>query len=151
LAEGADFDAQVRTSKGSVAASRGINWANAEASRRASAVTRPIRVEVTADQLAIFDASAAGGPRPADATVVTFQQPVDQVMDQLAAAVQEHITDWGLAGSGMYWRPMLVVSVSPGAERQAARLAELLENSGVDVRLPTTAARPATGRGHATR
>ncbi|HMO83951.1 MAG TPA: hypothetical protein PKC18_03425 [Lacipirellulaceae bacterium] len=124
----------------SAAESRGANWANTEASRRASPIERPIKVDVDADQLLVLDPD---GQRSAGATAVSFHQPIDQVLDQFAAAIKARIADWGLAGAGMYWRPMLVLNVAPGADRQAARLAELLEDSGVDVRLPHLASRTA--------
>jgi hypothetical protein len=128
----------------SAADTRGVNWANAEASRRASAVTRPVKVLVSPQQLSVL----GDGANP---DIVSFQQPTERVMDQLAGAVQEHIRDWGLAGDNMYWRPTLVLSVAPGAERQAQRLAELLENSGLDVHLPQSTATAPQGAGHATR
>jgi hypothetical protein len=127
----------------SAADTRGANWADAEATRRASAIARPIKVQVSAEQIAVLDSD--NGASPAAATVVPFKQPVNAVLDQLAAAVADRKADWGLAGDNMYWRPTLVLYVTPGAERQAARLTELLDNSGIDVRLPQTAARPAAG------
>lgn len=132
--------------RGSAADKRGVNWANAAASRKAAAITRPIKVQVNQDQLLVLDADG----QPTDDGAVRFQQSVDGVMDQLSAAIQRQVSDWGLAGDGMYWRPTLVVSVAPGAERQAERLSELLDNSGVDVRLPQATARAAGGN-HGTR
>lgn len=140
---------QVSARRGSAAEKRGANWANADAKRRVSAITRPIKVQVSAEQLAIV--ADDGGSSATDATVVTFKQPTERMLDQLADAVRRQIGDWGLAGDDMYWRPLLVVQVTPGAERQAARLAELLENSGIDVRLPQTAAKPVDGGARATR
>jgi hypothetical protein len=127
---------QVGPKGGSIADKRGANWANAEAARRTSAITRPVRVLVRAEQLAVIPE----GGTEADAQVVSFKQPVERVVDQLAGAVQMQVVDWGLAGDGMYWRPTLVVAVAPGAERQAERLAQLLDNSGLDVRLPQSTA-----------
>jgi hypothetical protein len=40
---------------------------------------------------------------------------------------------WGMAGRGMYWRPVLQVRVAAGAERRFAELAALLEGSGLTV------------------
>jgi hypothetical protein len=127
---------QVGPKSGSIADKRGANWANAEAARRTSAITRPVRVVVRSEQLAVIPE----GGTEADATIVSFEQPVDRVVDQLAGAVQMQVVDWGLAGDAMYWRPTLVVTVAPGAQRQAERLAQLLDNSGLDVRLPQSTA-----------
>jgi len=38
---------------------------------------------------------------------------------------------WGLAGNGMYWRPLLKVDVAPGGERRFIELRSLLEGSGL--------------------
>ena len=38
---------------------------------------------------------------------------------------------WGMAGSGMYWRPILNVYVAPNAERRFSDLQTLLEDSGL--------------------
>lgn len=130
----------------SAAKSRGANWANSDASQRSSAITRPIQVMIRPDQLAILDPNdyTTGG------AVVPFNQPSERVLDQLAAAIKRQVADWGIAGRGMYWRPELVFVVAPGAEPHASRLAALLDDSGVDVRLPATsgsnvAARPQEG------
>jgi hypothetical protein len=129
--------------RGSAAQTRGANWANAEASRRASAITRPIKVIVGPQQLAVVGVEDANASD--NSGIVSFNQPVDRVLDQLAAAIHKQVADWGIAGDGMYWRPTLVVDVQAGAQRQAERLAELLENSGVDVRLPQATARASEG------
>lgn len=119
----------------SAAKTRGENWANAAARQRSSAITRPIHVVIRPNQLAVLDPNeiASGG------SVVSFDQPSDRVLDELAAAVKRQVADWGIAGRGMYWRPELVFAVTPGSEPYASRLAALLEDSGVDVRLPASA------------
>jgi TolA-binding protein len=130
----------------SMAETRGSNWANLAATQRASAVTRPIRVVVGVDEMKFMP---EGGGDPAEAESVSFHQSTDKVMDGLAANVQKRIDEWGLAGRSMYWRPTLVLQVAPGAERQAERIVELLEDSGVDARLPDGAPRVAEGPLHA--
>jgi hypothetical protein len=124
---------------------RAVNWANAGVKQFSSAITRPIRVVVRTEEMLVYPTDE-GDPSAAGGAVVTFHQPTEKVLDELAAAVQVQIADWGLAGSGMYWRPTLVLDVESGAERHAARIAALMENSGLDVKLPErlqTAARPA--------
>ncbi|RIK75566.1 MAG: hypothetical protein DCC67_15140 [Planctomycetota bacterium] len=129
----------------SAAKSRGSNWANTAASTRSTPITRPIQVLVKADKLTMLpEAQTASEP-----TVIGFDQATDKVLDDLAAGVQQRIEEWGLAGKGMYWRPTLVLRVAPGAERHAARLSRLLEDSGVDLRLEQVAARPTEDAAHA--
>ncbi|MCC6492563.1 MAG: hypothetical protein IT424_06035 [Pirellulales bacterium] len=127
----------------SAAKSRGANWANAAASQRSSPITRPIQVRVEASQIALLPEAGGTALQPA---VIDFHQSTDQVLDKLAIALQERIKDWGLAGKDMYWRPTLVLQVAPGAERHALRLSQLLDDSGVDVRLEQLAARPSETR-----
>jgi hypothetical protein len=132
----------------SAAEKRGANWANAEASRRASPITRPIQVTVRPDQIDVAsDEAGTAAQKPA---VISFHQPTERVLDDLAAAVQQHIKDWGLAGQGMYWRPTLVLQVAPGADRHAIRLNDLLKDSGVDVHFKDVASKP-EDPSHATR
>jgi hypothetical protein len=125
----------------SAAETRGSNWANAEASRRASPITRPIQVVVRPEQLDVLPMQETGVAAGAGATVVSFQQPTEKVLDDLATVVQQQIKYWGLAGQGMYWRPTLVLQVAPGADQHAARLNDLLRDSGIDVRVQQVATR----------
>jgi hypothetical protein len=141
--------AEQRETVESAAATRGANWANAAASRRSTPMTRPIRVVVRPDQIDVVgerDGSFSG-----ESKAVSFHQPTDKVLDELAAAVQEHIAGWGLAGQSMYWRPTLVLQVAPGADQHAIRLNDLLRDSGVDVRFQEVATAPSQEAPRATR
>jgi hypothetical protein len=112
-------------------------------------MTRPIRVVVRPDQIDVVgerDGSFSG-----ESKAVSFHQPTDKVLDELAAAVQEHIAGWGLAGQSMYWRPTLVLQVAPGADQHAIRLNDLLRDSGVDVRFQEVATAPSQEAPRATR
>jgi hypothetical protein len=117
----------------SAAATRGANWANGAAKRKASPITRPIHVLVGAQQVEVPD-----GDNPDVSVTITFDQSTGKVLDELAGAVKRHIDSWGLAGASMYWRPTLVIEVAPGAERHAIRLRDLLRDSGLDVRFQET-------------
>ena len=55
------------------------------------------------------------------------------VLPRLVSGVWERMESWGIAGRGMYWRPLLQVDVAPGAERRFVELAALLEGSGMMV------------------
>jgi hypothetical protein len=134
----------------SAAATRGSNWANAAATRRASPVTRPVHVVVSTEQLQVLAVKDDGAPT-GEPAAVSFHQPTDKVLDELAEAVQQHVADWGLAGKSMYWRPTLVLQVAPGADQHAIRLNDLLRDSGIDVRFQETTARTQEGSARATR
>ncbi len=125
----------------SAAASRGSNWANEAASRRASAISRPIRVVVKPEQIDVMPTNQGGSGPVGQPTPISFHQPTDRVLDQLAATVKERMNEWGLAGNNMYWRPTLVLQVAPGAEQHAIRLNDLLRDSGIDVKFQEVASR----------
>lgn len=134
----------------SAATSRGANWANEAASRRASAISRPIRVVVKPEQIDVMPTNQGGSGPVGDPTAITFHQPTEKVLDQLASTVKERMNDWGLAGHNMYWRPTLVLQVSPGAEQHAIRLSDLLRDSGIDVKFQEVASRTEEGAGNGT-
>jgi hypothetical protein len=119
----------------SAAATRGANWANGGAKRKASPITRPIRVLVGAQQIEVPDSD-----NPSASVSINFDQSTSKVLDDLASAVTRHTDSWGLAGASMYWRPTLVIEFAPGAERHAIRLRDLMRDSGLDVRFKETEA-----------
>lgn len=134
----------------SAATSRGANWANEQASRRASAISRPIRVVVKPEQISVMPTNQGGSGPVGDPTTISFHQTTDRVLDQLAATVKSRMNEWGLAGHNMYWRPTLVLQVEPGAEQHAIRLNDLLQDSGIDVKFEEVASRTEQGAGHGT-
>ncbi|BBO34853.1 hypothetical protein [Lacipirellula parvula] len=134
----------------SAAGARGANWANEAASRRASAISRPIRVVVKTEQIDVMPANQGGSGPAEQPMAISFHQPTDRVLDQLAASVKERMADWGQAGNNMYWRPTLLLQVEPGAEQHAIRLNDLLRDSGIDVKFQEVAARTEEGAGSGT-
>jgi len=40
---------------------------------------------------------------------------------------------WGIAGRGMYWKPVLNIYVEPGAQQRAVELQQLLKQSGLQI------------------
>jgi hypothetical protein len=125
---------------------RGPNWAFGGDKPQASAlVRRSIRVAVYPDRLVVLPSRQDSDAGVGEAKQVSLYQPVEQVADDLVAALREHVASWGLAGRGMTWRPVLATTVSPGAEQNAAKLARLLEGSGIDVEAPSVADRRSEG------
>lgn len=59
---------------------------------------------------------------------------VDAV-DDLVAAVRNHMDAWETAGEGMHWRPELRLQGEAGAEQRVNDLARILQNSGMDIRV----------------
>ena len=54
-------------------------------------------------------------------------------IDKLVAALWEQMDSWGIAGEGMYWRPVLNVYVAPGAQQRFEDLKILLDGSGFNI------------------
>jgi hypothetical protein len=134
----------------SAANARGANWANEAASRRSSAISRPIRVVVKTEQIDVMPANQGGSGPAGQPTPISFHQPTDRVLDQLAASVKDRMAEWGQAGHNMYWRPTLLLQVEPGAEQHAIRLNDLLRDSGIDVKFLEVAERTEEGAGSGT-
>lgn len=132
------------------AARRGANWAVAKPSGGAVAMRRPIRVVVAPGQLSVLPSrhriDGAG-----QAKVISLEEPPRRVLDQFSRAIRDHMAEWGLAGRGMHWRPVLVLEVRGDADEQARQLARALERGGVDVQLPSTADARTGGSRSATR
>jgi hypothetical protein len=57
--------------------------------------------------------------------------------------VWEQTKQWGIAGKGMYWRPILSIDVQPGGQDRYEELRRLLDNSGLVVRRKGEAEPPA--------
>ncbi|MCE9554703.1 MAG: hypothetical protein K8T91_15205 [Planctomycetes bacterium] len=118
------------SAEGSLAKSRGKNWALPSASQGSVGVTRPLRVEVAADRIVID----SGNPSTAKQSI-TCVGSTDAVVEQFVSTVWEQMRGWGIAGRGMYWRPVLNLHVLPGGQQRAAELKRLLDGSGLDVKL----------------
>jgi len=105
---------------------RGADWGLPESAAGAIPLTRPIKIDCYNDRLVLLPEAGASpgktialGPRTGDA------------LDELILAVWERIGSWGMAGKGMYWRPVLQVAVAPGAQQRFDELTRLLEGSGL--------------------
>ena len=107
---------------------RGEDWGLRNAANGSAGVTRPIRVECYHDRLVvvsergpIYNGQVAIGPRMASS------------IDPFISAIWEHMDAWGIAGRGMYWRPVLEIKVAPDAEQRFSDLNALLTGSGLTV------------------
>lgn len=128
----------------SIAASQGANWAVDRASHHAVPIRRSIRVVVRDNQMALLPTKNATRGAEANGQVISLDQPVNDISREFVSALRERIEEWGLAGNGMYWRPVLELNVGPDAQLTASRVVHLLQDSGVDIQLPETAANPVT-------
>jgi len=112
----------------SLAESRGRDWGLPDAARGSVGITRAIRVECHQNHLVI--APDAG---PGQAKTIPLGDRTAAAVDALISTVWEHMETWGIAGKGMYWRPVLNVRVAPNGEARFDELKILLDGSGLDV------------------
>lgn len=112
----------------SLAEKRGRDWALRNAAHGSVPVTRPIHVECYPDRLVVLSE-----PGVAAAVPILFDGRTGRSVDRFIAAVWDHMEGWGIAGKGMYWRPMLKIRVAPGADGRFAELSSVLEGSGLTV------------------
>lgn len=112
-----------------LAETRGDNWGLRDATNGSVPITRPIRVDLYRDRLVVVPEKGLAGIK-----VVPLGVRTQDSLDDVIAAVWELMDAWGIAGKGMYWRPILSVYVAPGAEARYDDLTALLDRSGLDVK-----------------
>ena len=112
----------------SLANSRGENWGLPDATRGSVPITRPIRVDCHADRLIVVPEQGLTGGK-----TIMFSGRTEASIDEFVSAVWQYMETWGIAGNGMYWRPVLNVRIGSGAERRFEELRTLLEYSGLNV------------------
>jgi hypothetical protein len=122
-----------------IADSKGANWATGRPNLKSMAIRRPIPVVVRENKMILLATNNNKRSIDSESQEISLDQSVQAISESFATAVKERIEDWGLAGSGMYWKPVLELNVEPNAEMTAARIVHLLRDSGVEVQLPQTA------------
>lgn len=118
----------------SLANRRGRDWGLRYAAPTATPVTRPLRVVCYSDRILVLTDDAKRAPKQ----IVLKPQTRDSA-DEFVAAVWDEIKAWGIAGKGMYWRPILSFDVHAGGDRRYEEFARLLDGSGFEVRRRETA------------
>jgi flagellar biosynthesis chaperone FliJ len=112
----------------SLAKRRGQDWGLPDAAGGSVPISRPIRIECHDDCLVIVPEK-----QPTRSRSVLLKPRTEESIDEFVSAIWEQMQSWGIAGNGMYWRPVLSVHVAPDAERRYAELEILLEGSGLSV------------------
>jgi hypothetical protein len=109
---------------------RNSNWGLPASFGKTTAVTRPMRIVCLPDRFVVVPDK--GDDRAAAVIGISPQvQPAE--VDAFVAAVQKRLTSWGPAMTNGYWKPVLQVEVSRGAEAQFETLQTLLQGSGFEV------------------
>jgi hypothetical protein len=121
------FKDQVKK-KDNAAKHRAPDWGLQDAPRGSVPITRPVVVECRSDRLMLQPEQGRGGD-----PVAVMASGTESTIDELISAIWDRMGQWGMAGRGMYWRPVLHVRVAPGGEQRYADLQALLEGSGLEV------------------
>ena len=111
----------------SMADVRGSNWALPDATAGAVPFSRTMRVDLWADQLILIPSD----PRK-QTDAIEFDGPTESAIEHFVSTVWKHMRSWGIAGRGLYWKPVLNLYVHPGGEHRAAELEALLHRSGLE-------------------
>ncbi|GAB6165303.1 hypothetical protein JCM19992_13030 [Thermostilla marina] len=111
-----------------LARTRGENWGLPDHTADGIPVTRPVRVDCYPDKLVIVPDTPGAAP-----VEIEVRGSLEPSMDRLASALWNIMDGWGIAGYGMYWKPVLAVRIAPGAESRYEELKILLEDSGLAV------------------
>jgi hypothetical protein len=119
---------------------RGKNWALVDANSQATPIRRTIQIVVRGDRVAFLP----DGVTAETATSGGHESPLTgnsrEAYEPFMMALETQIKDWGMAGRGLYWRPVLDINVGPDGERHAADIARLLKNSGIELRTQSAVA-----------
>jgi len=96
----------------------------------AIAIRRTIHVVVRNDRLTILPEQGDGA-----ALVVAVTGSLDSAVDNFVDEVSNRMQGWGLAGQGLYWKPILVLRSTADGAATAQRVARRLQGSGIDIQL----------------
>lgn len=112
-----------------IAAQRGRNWAWSEGPPTHTAIVRALYLHCFTDRWVLLPESG----NPERGTVIPFDGTPEQRAERLAKAVQQRVDAWGLALTGGYWKPVLVVDVTPQADWRYEQLRRLMQGSGLEI------------------
>jgi hypothetical protein len=112
-----------------LAESRGRDWGLPEGGAGSVPITRPVRIDCHADRFVLVPERGSGRPRE-----IALDGPTRKAVDELVSAIWDYMDTWGIAGRGMYWKPVLSVHVASGGQSRFNDLKALLEDSGLEVR-----------------
>lgn len=134
-APGANQTASSSQKSGSGGSGRsGSNWGLPASFGKTTAVTRSIKVVCLPDRLVVVP--DRGDDRAASVIGISPQlQPAE--VDAFVSAVQKRLTSWGPAMTNGFWKPVLQIEVSRGAEPQFETLQSLLQGSGFEIQRKT--------------
>jgi hypothetical protein len=113
---------------------RGKNWAIRNANQSQIPIRRTIQIEVRGDALAILPEASSTNSAAAAGREYPFRELPIAAYEDLLSAVDKRIEDWGMAGQGLYWRPVIELRVGADGDRRVDDLVRLLEHGGAEIR-----------------
>lgn len=113
-----------------MAAKRGSNWALPNATPRSTAITRPVHLVCSGEQMTLVQERGVLGP----AETVPVDGDMEAAADKLVRLIHTRIDSWGIAGRNFYWKPVLEVTVEPGGDAVVRQLETLFYGSGIEVK-----------------
>ena len=112
-----------------LAGRRGSNWALPNAASGSIAITRPLKMVFEPEGVRLPPESGTRQkPR-----FVPWANTIRKTVDPVVEIVWQRIENWGIAGSGVYWQPILEVAAEPAMNDQVEQFQALLENSGLEL------------------
>ena len=113
----------------SLASSRGSGWATNNLQPDAVGIQRPIYLVCATESISLLPEKGTSQE------LVSWQHGgrTEQVVDALVKGIQERLDSWGIAGQGIYWKPVLKIKVNPHADDVYRQLRHLLDDSGIEV------------------
>ena len=139
--------ASAQVSSAPPSATRGNNWAVDKKHASDIAIQRRLQVLVRGDRLVLLPGRDRPTSRGVDANVgatVLLDGATQNGLDDFVDEVRSQVRNWGIAGQGLYWRPVLMLNVAPDGANRAQDLVRLLHRSGIDVQFARTATLPST-------
>ena len=130
---------------------RGKNWAIADGRPGMIPIRRTIQIVVRDDALAILPEASSTNEASAAGREFLFANAPEAAYDGLLSAVENRIKGWGIAGQGLYWRPVVELKIGASGQRRVDDLTRLLKYSGVEIRAGEIAQHDEGGIGHANR
>ena len=112
-----------------MADSRGRDWGLPSSGRGRVGITRPISVVLTANHLDLLPED-----RNQSRQRIEFNESLQNSVEDLVTRLWSRMDEWGIAGPGMHWKPVLNVRVDPSGEQRYQELVRLLEDSGIVVK-----------------
>ena len=110
-----------------LAQQRGNNWALPNAAGGSIAITRPLKIVFEPEGVRLPPES---GTRQ-QTRFVRWSDSVEETVDPVVEIVWQRIENWGIAGLGVYWQPILEAEADKAMSERVEQFQALLQGSGL--------------------